>query len=177
MRGAPDADLILITHAHYDHFSPDDIAKYGKDSTKCCPPQSMKDDMEKNGVIMMDYLCHGSGRRVSTAGIYIKAVPAYNKLKPFHPRRNGWLGYVFRCGRGTQDLCSRRYGCAQREHSTHCDIAMMPIGGTYTMNAKEAARLSMSSGPLWSFPRTMARSSASRPTLMNLRREWMRELK
>ena len=54
----------------------------------------MKNDLEKIGIGMSSYVCMEAGDRVSVCGIYIDAVPAYNKLKPFHPRRNGWLGYV-----------------------------------------------------------------------------------
>ena len=139
IEGKPqDADLILVTHAHYDHFSPADIAKIRKDSTKVVVPSSMKGDMEKNGYDLQDYLCMEAGDMISAAGIYIKAVPAYNKLKPFHPRRNGWIGYVVTVD-GAKIYVAGDTDALKENTSIDCDIAMVPIGGTYTMNPKEAA--------------------------------------
>ena len=133
-----DADLILVTHAHYDHFSPADIAKIRKDSTKVVVPSSMKGDMEKNGFDLQSYLSMEAGDMISAAGIYIKAVPAYNKLKPFHPRRNGWIGYVLTVD-GAKIYVAGDTDALKENTSIDCDIAMVPIGGTYTMNPKEAA--------------------------------------
>ena len=133
-----DADLILVTHSHYDHFSPADIAKIRKSSTKLVVPSSMKDDMEKNGFDLRDYLCMEEEDMISAAGIYIKAVPAYNKLKPFHPRRNGWIGYVLTVD-GAKIYVAGDTDALKENTSIECDIAMIPIGGTYTMNAREAA--------------------------------------
>ena len=139
IEGSPqDADLILVTHAHYDHFSPADIAKIRKDSTKLVVPSSMKSDMEKNGYDLQDYLCMEAGDMISAAGVYIKAVPAYNKLKPFHPRRNGWIGYVLTVD-GAKIYVAGDTDALKENTSIDCDVAMVPIGGTYTMNPKEAA--------------------------------------
>ena len=139
IEGEPkDADVILLTHAHHDHFSPDDIAKIRKDSTKVVVPSSMKGDMEKNGYDLQDYLCMEAGDMISAAGIYIKAVPAYNKLKPFHPRRNGWIGYVLTVD-DAKIYVAGDTDALKENTSIECDIAMVPIGGTYTMNPKEAA--------------------------------------
>ena len=98
----------------------------------------MKDDMEKNGFDLRDYLCMEEEDMISAAGIYIKAVPAYNKLKPFHPRRNGWIGYVLTVD-GAKIYVAGDTDALKENTSIECDIAMIPIGGTYTMNAREAA--------------------------------------
>ena len=69
-----------------------------------------------------------------------ETVPAYNRLKPFHPRGAGWVGYVFDLGEeriyvaGDTDL-------TVEARQVRCDIALVPVGGTYTMNAKQAAEL------------------------------------
>ena len=133
-----DADLILFTHSHYDHFSPEDIAKIRKPSTKYVIPKSMIDELEKTGVSMVDYASMEAGDRIGLAGVYISAVPAYNKLKPFHPRRNGWLGYVLDTD-GQKIYAAGDTDALKENTSIDCDIALVPIGGTYTMNAKEAA--------------------------------------
>ena len=133
-----DADLILITHSHYDHFSQEDIAKIRKPSTKFVIPKSMINDLEKTGVTMMDYVSMEEGDRVGTAGVYIHAVPAYNKLNPFHPRRNKWLGYILETD-GLRIYIAGDTDALKENTALICDIAMIPIGGTYTMNAKEAS--------------------------------------
>ena len=139
IKGSPhDADLILITHAHYDHFSPEDAAKIRKSTTKFVIPKGMIDDLEKIGVSMMDYACMEAGDQIGIAGVYVSAVPAYNKLKPFHPRRNGWLGYVLDIG-GQKIYVAGDTDALKENTSIDCDIAMVPIGGKFTMNAKEAA--------------------------------------
>ena len=80
----------------------------------------------------------GAVREIS--GISVESVPAYNRLKPFHPRRNGWCGYVV-----TMDgVCYYVAGdtdAVNELSSVKCDVALVPIGGTYTMNAKDAAKL------------------------------------
>jgi L-ascorbate metabolism protein UlaG (beta-lactamase superfamily) len=119
-----DADLILVTHSHYDHFSPADIAKIRKGSTKLVVPSSMKGDMEKNGFDLRDYLCMEEEDMISAAGICIKAVPAYNKLKPFHPRRNGWIGYVLIVD-GAKIYVAGDTDALKENTSIECDIAMI----------------------------------------------------
>lgn len=133
-----DADLILITHSHYDHFSPEDIAKIRKESTRFIIPSGMEEDLEKNGIGMVSFLTMEPGDRVSVSGIYVDAVPAYNKFKPFHPRRNGWLGYIIRAD-GIRIYAAGDTDALKENASIKCDIAMIPIGGTYTMNPGEAA--------------------------------------
>ena len=80
----------------------------------------------------------GAVRAIS--GISVESVPAYNRLKPFHPKRNGWCGYVV-----TMDgVCYYVAGdtdAVNELSSVKCDVALVPIGGTYTMNAKDAAKL------------------------------------
>ena len=141
-----DADLILVTHSHHDHFSMADIAKIQKNSTKLVVPSSMKGDMEKNGFSMQNYLCMEADDMISAAGIYITAVPAYNKLKPFHSKRNGWLGYVLNVD-GVRIYVAGDTDALGENTSIECEIAMVPIGGTYTMNPREAAAFINKLGP------------------------------
>ena len=115
-----DADIIFITHSHYDHLDPESVSKVSKTDTVFIAPDSMEQEIRKAAgdaeLILME---PGATREVS--GISVKSVPAYNRLKPFHPKRNGWCGYVVTM--------------------VKCNVAMVPIGGTYTMNAKDAAKL------------------------------------
>lgn len=134
-----DADVIFITHAHQDHFDPDSIEKIRKPDTIFVAPASMEKKLE--GVAAKEQL-HFL-RPGETAGINeltVAAVPAYNKRKPFHPRRNAWLGYLLDMD-GTKYYVSGDTDAVKEIETVSCDVALVPIGGTFTMTAKEAAGL------------------------------------
>ncbi len=134
-----DADLILVTHTHFDHLSPADIAKVGTDHTVYVLPASAKSDFVSAGFAQKDAAFLVPGEHATPLpGIEIQAVPAYNVSKAFHPKKNAWVGYVVQMGDmrvyvagDTDDLPENR--------SIDCDVALVPVGGTYTMNAREAA--------------------------------------
>ena len=134
-----DADYIFITHEHYDHFSPDDIAMAGKEGTVLVVPESMKAKAENaaggNTVITVR-----PGTSFELDAFSFEAVPAYNRLKPFHPRGAGWLGYVFDID-GERIYVAGDTDLTVESRQVRCDIALVPVGGTYTMNAKQAAEL------------------------------------
>ena len=135
--GPRDAALVFLTHDHYDHLSPEDIAKVKKDGTVFVLPASCRAAAEKNGLTDCVYLTPGETAEV--CGVPVEAVAAYNPLKPFHPRRNGWLGYIVTVEG------KRVYVAGDTEENkdnlaVSCDIAMVPVGGTYTFDAKHAAK-------------------------------------
>ncbi len=141
IKGEPhDADMIFITHEHYDHFSPEDIAKCAKDGTRFVAPSSMEKTFAAAGIgDGMTTFMHPS-YSAEVCGIPIDAVAAYNLLKPFHPKKNGWLGYVV-----TVDGM-RIYVCGDTDatndaKAVKCDVICVPVGGTFTMNPKQAAEL------------------------------------
>lgn len=133
------ADIVLITHEHYDHFSPKDILKASNEKTIFIVPQSMKHTFcKKCDVPMQRVYPMIGGQTAIIAGVPIQAIAAYNINKPFHPRSNGWLGYV------TEVEGSKLYVCGDTDdtpeaRAVKCDIVCVPIGGTYTMDAREAA--------------------------------------
>ena len=150
--GSPnDADIVLLTHEHFDHFSPKDIKKVAKEDTYFILPKSMKPAFEKAGLggYSVSYL--SPDEKTEVLGITIEAVPAYNKLKPFHPKHNGWLGYVV-------DACGERiYICGDTDdtkegRSVKCDIVCVPIGGTFTMTAAQAAEFVRALSPKAAIP-------------------------
>lgn len=133
-----DADVILFTHPHYDHFSPEDFVKAANEHTHFVCPDSMKREVMAAGIPAERLTAMEAEENLGICGIEIEAVPAYNTNKKFHPRAKGWLGYVLEIGRDmiyiagdTDDIPEGR--------AVDCTIAMVPIGGTYTMTAAEAA--------------------------------------
>jgi L-ascorbate metabolism protein UlaG (beta-lactamase superfamily) len=127
------ADLILVTHEHFDHLSEDDIAKLSGRKTIVVASRGAAANLscEVRAVV--------PGERFEAAGVWIETVPAYNTDKPNHPQSAGHVGYVVElAGRriyhaGDTDLISEM-------KDIRCDVAILPVGGTYTMNATEAAQ-------------------------------------
>ncbi|MCR4645189.1 MAG: MBL fold metallo-hydrolase [Oscillospiraceae bacterium] len=133
-----DADIIFITHAHYDHFSPDDIRKVSKPGTVIAAPKSMEKQLAKEG--MTDTVLFAPGESGTVQGIPAEAIHAYNSFKPFHPKSAGFLGYVITVD-GQRIYAAGDTDAVREARAVSCDIALVPVGGTFTMNAKEAAAL------------------------------------
>ena len=133
-----DADIVFITHEHYDHFSPKDIEKAANDKTIYIVPRSMKSTMLKNKINNDQIYPMVPGQTALVSGIPIQAVAAYNHSKPFHPKSNGWLGYVVTIDESRVYICGDTDDTPEAR-SVKCDIVCVPIGGTYTMDAKQAA--------------------------------------
>jgi L-ascorbate metabolism protein UlaG (beta-lactamase superfamily) len=130
-----DADIILITHSHGDHLSPPDIARIAKEETVfICPndPKCLSALKGKNVKVVTP------GEKAEVAGVKIAAVPAYNLDKPYHPKANKWVGYIVQVG-------ERRFYFAgdtdfiPEMKEVEADVAFLPVGGKYTMDAAEAA--------------------------------------
>ena len=133
-----DADIIFITHNHYDHFDIDSINNIKKDSTIIIAPKTMENDVRK--IEVKDYIFLNPNEEINIDDINIKTIPSYNILKPFHPRRNNWLGYIVTYNNITYYIAGDTDKTKEAE-KVICDIALIPIGGTFTMNVKEAAKL------------------------------------
>ena len=134
-----DADLILVTHTHFDHFSPEDIAKVRKPGTVfVMPAHNMRDFIDAGFSNEQAAFLAPYEHAEPLDGIEIDTVPAYNLSKSFHPKDEAWMGYVIRIddkrvyvAGDTDDLSENR--------TIECDVALVPAGGTYTMDAREAA--------------------------------------
>jgi L-ascorbate metabolism protein UlaG (beta-lactamase superfamily) len=128
-----DADLILLTHSHSDHYSPSDIARVRKTQTEfVAPPDVVKALGVGNSL--------APGQSVEILGLVVEGVASYNITKTNHPKANNWLGFVVNIG-------SNRIYCAgdtdltpELKALTDIDLAFLPAGGTYTMDATEAAQ-------------------------------------
>ncbi len=128
-----DATLVLVTHSHGDHYSAADIAKVSKAGTEFIAPGNVVALYGSGQVIL-------PGQTVERQGVPVTAVAAYNLTKPNHPKANNWVGYIIQLG-------SQRIYCAGDTDLTDemkaledIDVAILPVGGTYTMNADEAAQ-------------------------------------
>ena len=145
-----DADWILITHAHFDHFDPDSIAGIRKEGTRFLAPASM--EKELLGVARRgDVRFVSPGDSVQEGNMKVTAVPAYNLNKPFHPKENRWTGYVI-CMDGITYYAAGDTDALKELEEVQCDIALVPIGGTYTMVPSEAAGLINSIRPEIAIP-------------------------
>ncbi len=135
---AHDADLIFITHDHYDHFEPESIAKLRKAETLLVAPESMKKKtLSKSGIAEENCLFYRPGESHEAGGVVIETIPAYNKLKPFHPKGKKWQGYVVTTD-DTRYYVSGDTDVNEDIRKVRCDVALIPIGGFYTMDRKQA---------------------------------------
>ncbi len=133
-----DADLILFTHPHFDHFSPEDFYKAAKADTLFVCPLSMKREALEAGIAPAQLRTLEAEENLGILGIEIEGVPAYNTNKPNHPKEKGWLGYVLEIGPHMVYIAGDTDRIPEGE-VVQCDVALVPIGGTYTMDAAEAA--------------------------------------
>ncbi len=138
---AHDADYVLITHAHYDHLSPEDYARVASDRTVVVAPASMADEVAGLGAAATHLMA--AGEKIELPGLTVESVPAYN-VQPerlaMHPQVNGWLGYVLTLdGEPTRYYVSGDTDQNADNEAVRCDVALVPIGGTYTCDARQAA--------------------------------------
>jgi len=136
---APPADLILITHDHGDHCSPEDVAKIQQNDTTIvtvatCAPK-LKGDLQ---IVQ-------PGDKLTVKGIPIEAVPAYNLTKfrspgnPFHPKKANYVGFIITVD-GQRIYHTGDVDVIPEMETFEVDIAILPVSGTYVMTAEEAVQ-------------------------------------
>jgi L-ascorbate metabolism protein UlaG (beta-lactamase superfamily) len=144
----PPADLILITHAHHDHFQPDEINQLRKDGTKIVAPHDVAEALGG------DITPVTPGESHEVAGVRFTTVPAYNTREEaleMHPKANKWVGYILELGDAAY------YHAGDTDHAPElddvtADVAFLPIGGHFTMNPEEAAGLAKTIEPKLAVP-------------------------
>ncbi len=135
-----DADYILITHDHYDHFSPEDIKKAACERSILVVPEKMERKAEKVKGVVSKIVTVKPGEARDIDGLALETVPAYNIMKPFHTKGAGWVGYIITAG-GKRIYIAGDTDATKEAQEVKCDIALVPAGGTYTMDARKAAEL------------------------------------
>lgn len=146
-----DADFILVTHQHYDHFSPEDIRKVLKDSTVLVVPKSMIKDARELEAEVKEIVAVGTSDSLELGALKLETIPAYNSLKPFHPKHSEWVGYILTI-EGKRIYIAGDTDLTKEAGQVKCDIALLPIGGTYTMDPKKAAELTNTIKPEYVIP-------------------------
>lgn len=135
-----DADMIFITHDHYDHYSEEDIDKIRKNNTIFIVPENLLNKLIKKGINDENIITLDPGDAENIDGIKVEAIHSYNIDKPFHPKENNWLGYVIEID-GVRYYIAGDTDITEENKKIKCDVAFVPVGGKYTMNFSEAAQL------------------------------------
>jgi len=153
------ATLVLVSHSHYDHYSAEDIAKVSGPQTKLIASADVVAQQKSGEAIT-------PGVTIEAGNVRITGVPAYNPSKQFHPRTNNWVGFVIEVGGQGEALHQtkpasggiRIYYAGDTDVTNemkalkNIDVALLPVGGKYTMNAEEAAEATKVMKPKQAIP-------------------------
>lgn len=135
-----DADLVFITHSHYDHFSKEDILKVKKEFTKIIITEDLYNDSIEMGFSKDNILVVKPNSKYLIDSVKFSTISSYNINKNFHPKDNNWVGYILLLNNysyyiiGDSDI-------TDENKQVKCDVLFVPIGGIYTMDYKEASLL------------------------------------
>ena len=139
------ADIILITHEHYDHCSPEDVKKIqGPDTIIVTVADCAKKLSGKIRTVK-------PGDNIEVAGVSIKVVPSYNTNKKFHPKEKSWAGYIFTV-KGQSIYLAGDTDYIPEMKNFRADIALLPVSGTYVMTADEAIKAAIDIKPNIAIP-------------------------
>lgn len=134
-----DADIIFVTHNHYDHYSYEDIVKIMNDNTKFVVTSDLYDTVCEY-VSSDNVISVLPNNTYEVDGIKFSTVSSYNVNKQFHPKENNWVGYIIELD-GNKYYIAGDTDINEDNKLVKCDVAFVPVGGTYTMTATEAAEL------------------------------------
>jgi L-ascorbate metabolism protein UlaG (beta-lactamase superfamily) len=139
-RNYNDADIVFITHDHYDHYSEEDIDKVINENTTIIIPDELLTKLLRKGINKNAIITVEPNKNYMVQGIKFETISAYNTNKTFHPKENGWVGYIIIIN-GIRYYIAGDTDITEENKQVKCDVAFVPVGGTYTMDFKEAASL------------------------------------
>ncbi|MEJ5273133.1 MAG: MBL fold metallo-hydrolase [Spirochaetota bacterium] len=145
---ANDADLIFCTHSHYDHLSIQDIRKILKTSTTIIVPKESEDKVKELGLKVITV---EPDHQYTASSISFTTTYAYNIGKQFHPKEKKWVGYIINVDNIKYYIAGDTDSVPEIQN-LNVDVAFLPVGGTYTMNWKEAAMLANRLKPKYAIP-------------------------
>lgn len=154
--GVEKADLILITHSHYDHCSIKDIQKLSKKGTIIVIPADAQSKITRVEEVEMQII--EVGDELTFGDVKINAVPAYNVDKEFHPKSEGWMGYIVKMGNvviyhaGDSDKIPEMSKLSGYGKDGNKFVAILPVSGKYVMTAEEAAAVASLISPTVAIP-------------------------
>lgn len=135
-----DADIIMITHSHYDHFSEEDINKVKKENTQICITKDLEERTINLGFKKENIFVVEPNMKYKINELEFETIPSYNISKQFHPKENLWVGYIIKIN-NVRYYIAGDTDITEENKKVKCDVAFLPVGGTYTMDSKEAAEL------------------------------------
>ncbi|MBN1555863.1 MAG: MBL fold metallo-hydrolase [Phycisphaerae bacterium] len=140
-----DADVVFISHSHYDHCSPEDVRHVATDAMEILAPTDTAGKLPSARAIT-------PGETIRIGELTVETVPAYNIGKSFHPKQQQWCGAVF-----TREQIRVYYAgdtdrIPEMNELQNVDVALLPVGGTYTLDAKEAAEVCRTMSPRLAIP-------------------------
>jgi L-ascorbate metabolism protein UlaG (beta-lactamase superfamily) len=145
IKEGPKADLILISHDHFDHCSPDDVAKIQGPKTVIVTDKAAAKKLKG------DIRTVKPGDSISVHDIQVEAVPSYNVDKDFHPKKSGWLGFIVDVD-GVRIYHAGDTDFIPEMKDFKVDIALLPVSGTYVMTADQAIKAALAIKPKLAIP-------------------------
>lgn len=146
-----DADYIFFTHSHYDHFSKEDINKIKKDTTKYVITTDLEGEIKNMGVSDDNILVVYPDKEYDIDSLSFETVPAYNVEKTYHKKSYNWVGYNITIDNSKYYIVGDSDATPELKE-VKCDVIFIPVGGTYTMNSKEAAEVVNEMGVKYAVP-------------------------
>ncbi len=141
LKKSDSADIILITHEHFDHCSPEDVKKIQTADTVIVATADCASKLYGNIKTVKP------GDVLEIKGVKIEAVPAYNTNKEFHPKSKGWVGYIFEVDGKRIYIAGDTDYIPEMKEFKNINIALLPVSGTYVMTADEAVQAALDISP------------------------------
>ena len=129
-----DADIIFITHDHYDHYDEKSLSKAMNENTILVVPNILK---ESAGKLTNNILVVEPNKTYTIDDITFETIPSYNKEAPFHPKEKAYVGYNVTID-NTKYYVMGDTDRTEEANNVKTDVCFVPIGGTYTMNVDDA---------------------------------------